>query len=525
MYKTTVNEDLSAYLYQACSYFALPTLSLGVIKEGCELLVFESGDKSLQPPLYKIGSLTKLITGIAILELKGEGLLDLEDRVSKYLPWFNREFHNVLSDEVTIMDLLLHTSGLPRGGLFKKNPSQAEVIASADFSEEPFPARSTGIFKYSNLGYIILGFIIETVTKDEYRSFVQQRIFDPLQMSESGFGINEMSAGITEPHSLSYFSGSNKSPYDFIKIPLLNAPHASFDMHSHLDDFSKLLACILNKGIHNGTRVLREDTIQGLFKNSRPINAQLNSTVGLMSINAFKGIAYFQNAEHWGHSASMLVMPGSKFALIAMTNRGSGGLELWTILQTIAKYFTQHQNADYLNYNYPGYLRMIGEYTAHSQDPLVISRQGARLYMSSGMEEPSRLVYKGRNSFLKLEGANSRYIISPHLEKGQVKGLCIGPYYYNKSGAETGVGHTNKYEIITGVYANNTVGRIALFERNGSLILAYSPLKEAVLEQREPGLFIQATGPFIDEPVNIDARSRELRTGALIFKKADNHTY
>lgn len=82
-----------------------------------------------------------------------------------------------------------------------------------------------------------------------------------------------------------------------------------------------------------------------------------------------------------------------------------------------------------------------------------------------------------------------------------------------------------KYAAISGIYSNSAVGRLALFERNGKLILAYSPIKESILEQKGPGIFIQVTGPFIDEPVSINTKTNELKTGSLTFKKVEKLIY
>ena len=513
-----ISEELHSYLAQGCAYFALPELSLGIITLDNKLATFNKTKAGCSSRQYKIGSLTKLVTGLTILQLNEEGLLGLEDRVSIYLPWF--------TGSATIIDLLLHTSGLARGTVYKKNPSQAEIIQELSELDESIPRKNKNTFKYSNLGYIILGFVIETVTKEEYASFVKKkRIFDPLQMGHSGFGINDLTNTIIIPHGLSYFSGHNKTPYDFVEMPLYAAPHASFDMHSSLSDFSTLLACLLNNGIHNGKSVFSQYIIERLFTISRPINKQLDSTIGLMSIHAFNEVAFFQNAEHWGHSASMLLLPERRLGIIAMTNRGSGGLDLWTLVQTVAKYLTQNRNANYLQYDYPNYLNLLGGYTSDFLPDLVITRYNKDLFITTGNEERSRLIYKGRNSFLQLTGVNSKYIITLDPEGSRINGLFIGPYYYNKIGSTTTDTYTTKYAHITGIYSNDTVGRVALFERIGKLILAYSPVKEAILEQKEPGIFIQLTGPFIDEFIRINAKTSEMKIGPLTFKKSENYIY
>ena len=140
-------------------------------------------DRATQLPvtpdtLFEIGSLGKQFTSIALLQLRDEGKLNLHAPVSQYLPWFE-----VLSDypPITAHHLLTHTSGLPRGtdlaphGLY-------EVWALRNHKVRTPPGISCN---YSNVGYKILGFLLEELTGQALPDIIQFRVLEPLGMSQT----------------------------------------------------------------------------------------------------------------------------------------------------------------------------------------------------------------------------------------------------------------------------------------------------------------------------------------------------
>lgn len=131
--------------------------------------------------LYRIGSITKLFTATAVAQLHERGLLDLNDPVSKYLPelkvvaCFGRP-------EVTIAQLLTHQSGLPHS--YEPNfwtGSDWRGVA-ADLKCDMVPYRPGLIVSYSNVGYTLLGNVIEKVSGESYHHYVQTHILEPLQI-------------------------------------------------------------------------------------------------------------------------------------------------------------------------------------------------------------------------------------------------------------------------------------------------------------------------------------------------------
>lgn len=136
--------------------------------------------------VFRLGSITKQFTAVAILQLQERGLLNVNDPISKYLPQYSH------GDKITIHNLLTHTSGIPSITEFSNlceiqlhplTPNQVVALLQ-DLPLEFVPGTDC---KYSDSGYILLGAIIETVSHDTYDKYVQEHIFNPLKMKSSYF--------------------------------------------------------------------------------------------------------------------------------------------------------------------------------------------------------------------------------------------------------------------------------------------------------------------------------------------------
>ena len=135
---------------------------------------------------FRIASITKTFTATAILKLRDEGKLQLDNPVEQYIDWFDKRYLDAPAP--TIRNLLTHTSGLPRDA---SKPMWTDRTG-VPFEEYVTESRSRELtqppnnkFAYSNLGYSMLGNIIETVSGMSWADYVQKNILDPLEMSET----------------------------------------------------------------------------------------------------------------------------------------------------------------------------------------------------------------------------------------------------------------------------------------------------------------------------------------------------
>ncbi len=135
---------------------------------------------------YRIGSVTKQFTAVIILKLCEEGLLNLNDTLDKYIPDYPE------GNNVTIHHLLTHTSGIfnsTRIEGFRDNMRSHHSVEDLinEFKELPYDFKPGEKFSYSNSGYILLGYIIEKVSKLTYEEYLCKNIFNKFFMEDSGY--------------------------------------------------------------------------------------------------------------------------------------------------------------------------------------------------------------------------------------------------------------------------------------------------------------------------------------------------
>jgi len=173
----------------------LPGLVYGVVIDGELVKVRGLGFREIESTaavdehtVFRIASMTKSFTALAILKLRDAGRLSLDDPIGKHVP----ELASLAppmrdAGPVTIRHLLTHSAGFP-----EDNPlaDRQMVLSGAQFSEllrrgVPFSNAPGGGFEYSNLGFAILGRIVSRVSRQPYQAYVQREILDPLGMTDT----------------------------------------------------------------------------------------------------------------------------------------------------------------------------------------------------------------------------------------------------------------------------------------------------------------------------------------------------
>ena len=188
-------ELLCAWIEAQMAHREEPGLSIGIVHD--QELVWARGfgyaDVNEQVAAtaatrYRIASITKLFTSTGILMLRDAGKLQIDDPVERHLPWFDIRQRFPDATAITIRHLLTHTAGLPREAGFPywsdaDFPTREQVRDALPRQETAYPAETR--WKYSNLALVMAGEIVAAVSGQSYEDFVQQRILDPLGMSDT----------------------------------------------------------------------------------------------------------------------------------------------------------------------------------------------------------------------------------------------------------------------------------------------------------------------------------------------------
>lgn len=172
-----------------------PGITILVAKDGKAIYKKALGKSNLElnipleaNSVFQIGSITKQFTAVSILMLAEQGKLNIEDKIGKYIPEYVE-----IGKDITIHHLLNHTSGIKNKTLLSEKHNSSRMDKSpkelvAYFKDEPLEFIPGEKFKYSNAGYILLGQIIEKVSKQSYGEFIQENIFDKTGMTSSYYG-------------------------------------------------------------------------------------------------------------------------------------------------------------------------------------------------------------------------------------------------------------------------------------------------------------------------------------------------
>ncbi|MEP7120020.1 MAG: serine hydrolase domain-containing protein [Byssovorax sp.] len=198
--------SIDALLDEEVRAQSFPGIALGVVIDG--ELAYAKGfgvtdlvtkAKPDADTVYRIGSITKSFTALAVLALRDEGALGLDDPLTRFLPEAGGLVYPTRdTPSITLRQLLTQTSGLPRLGSFDytrpdRELSEEEVLKSlASFPLENAPGSS---FVYSNLGFGLLGIAVGRASHTSLRAVVGKKIFEPLGMTSSGWDPAGVPAG------------------------------------------------------------------------------------------------------------------------------------------------------------------------------------------------------------------------------------------------------------------------------------------------------------------------------------------
>jgi CubicO group peptidase (beta-lactamase class C family) len=148
---------------------------------------YESKNPVTSNTLFELASNTKAFTALGVLNLDREGLIDIDDPVDKYIPWFKMKYKNKV-EKITIKDLLFQTSGIPENTIGRipvsddRNSIEKTVrnLMNVELDYEP-----GSIFQYATINYDVLGLIIEKASGKPYEDYMQEKVLNQLGLNNT----------------------------------------------------------------------------------------------------------------------------------------------------------------------------------------------------------------------------------------------------------------------------------------------------------------------------------------------------
>jgi CubicO group peptidase (beta-lactamase class C family) len=204
--------------------------------------------------IFRLGSITKQFTAVAILMLAEEGKLSLQDEITKFLPDYPTQ-----GSKITVEHLLTHTSGiksytdLPEWlPLQRKDMSVSEIIDLA--KDKPMEFAPGDRWKYCNSGYILLGAIIEKVSGKTYADFLQERIFGPLGLKSTCYDSTSRIIPRRIPGYTKGNAGFENAPY-----LSMSQPYAAGSLASSVEDLAAWTESLL------AGKLIKRETLEKAF--------------------------------------------------------------------------------------------------------------------------------------------------------------------------------------------------------------------------------------------------------------------
>ncbi|MHA1308556.1 MAG: serine hydrolase domain-containing protein [Candidatus Heimdallarchaeota archaeon] len=350
----------------------------------------ETKTKLTDQHMFRIASHSKLFTATAIMKLYHEEKLSIDDKVSKHLPWFTSEKDENLQ-HVRIHHLLTHSSGVSRDGetahWYNYNfPGKEEIMKQVKEGITFFG--TSEVLKYSNFGFTLLGLIIEAVSGKTYQEYIQEEIFDPLEMTNSVVDVNESNI---ERHATGYhikYPGKDREKFE--QVPA-NVMHAATGLSSTVEDMIKYY-----KARMLGNDILFPDYIKREMQRSQFKYKDEERGLGF-------GVAKMPTKEMYGHGGGypgFITRSGlfkdEKIIIVVLTNAVNGPasqllIGIKAILEKYEKEKSKFEAKD--GEKLPDLKDVIGFYISDWGQSLFTQMDSKLILTSPGLDNPADYFY------------------------------------------------------------------------------------------------------------------------------------
>jgi len=271
--------------------------------------------------LYRVGSISKLFTAAAAMQLAERGLLDIDQPIQHLLPALQTLPSAVA---ITPRQLMTHHSGLPRDRLKGFQNPQPQPFASLvdDLAGEPLAYAPGQVFSYSNAGISVLGTVVQSLSGTPFAQHLQQSVLTPLGMAHSAF-----EAGVSNsPLMAKGYRGREA----VAETPLRDVPAGG--LNASASDLSRFMAMVFAEGLSGTQQVLKPETVAEMLRpQNSAVPLDFNFQTGLGWMLSTLGTSTLENAGPVAHHAGaigmfrsqMYLLPKHKLGIVVLANSGT----------------------------------------------------------------------------------------------------------------------------------------------------------------------------------------------------------
>ena len=346
--------------------------------------------QNTQNTKFRIGSLTKSFTAMAVMQLEEKGKLSLDDKLTKFIP----DYPN--GDKITIHNLLTHTSGIFDHTYLPDYDTQRRVkVCSIEktistFKDKPLQFEPGSKFEYSNSNYILLGLIIEQTSGQTYGQYIEEQIFKPLAMNNSGFEYPDRSY---ENFALGYVIENDEITR--AKSRVMSNGHASGALYSTVRDMY-----LWDRALYT-TKLIGRDGLDKMFE---PFKGDYGYGWVIDRLCDRKTIRHGSDSD--GYRTNMTRFPDDDVCIIIFSNL-ENALETKISEDVAAIIFgkpyqlpQKEMSTDEVFRHYPDY---VGTYQLKADLPAEITMEGNRLFCQAKGQVKFQLHPESETTFFPRE--------------------------------------------------------------------------------------------------------------------------
>jgi CubicO group peptidase (beta-lactamase class C family)/D-alanyl-D-alanine dipeptidase len=313
---------LHAFIARELANKHLPALSIALVDD--QTIVWAKGygfsDSSAKvaattDTVYRAGSVSKLFSDIAVMQLVEEGKLDLDVPVTRYLPDFKPA--NPFGRPITLRQLMAHRSGLvrepPVGNYFDPSPpSLAKVVESLNQTELVYEPETRT--KYSNAAITTVGYVLERTQNEPFARYLKRRLLEPMGMTRSGFEPTPaLMHDLAAATMWTYWGREFPAP----TFELGMAPAGS--MYSTANDLGRFLSMLFNGGRSSKGPILKPETLEKMWTPQFDKKGDFGIGFHLGQLEGRRRIGH--GGAIYGFATELAALPSDKLGVVVVTAR------------------------------------------------------------------------------------------------------------------------------------------------------------------------------------------------------------
>jgi CubicO group peptidase (beta-lactamase class C family)/D-alanyl-D-alanine dipeptidase len=320
-----VVEILESFIQAEMDQKGLPALSVALVDDqetvwarGFGIADPGTGVPATESTVYRVGSVSKLFTDLAIMQRVERGELDLDAPVTAYLPDFAPE--NPFGGEITLRQLMSHRAGLvrepPVGHYFDPDePTLAETVESLNATALVYPPESR--HKYSNAGIAVVGYVLERLSGRPFAEMLDESVLKPLGMEHSAF--------VATPRVREHLAGAVMWSYDgreFAAPTFELGMSPAGSMYAPVTDLALFMSALFAGGQGPGGQVVTAETLEAMWT---PQFDEPGATTGrgigfgISELDGTRRVGH--GGAIYGFSTELAALPDEKLGVVVTTTR------------------------------------------------------------------------------------------------------------------------------------------------------------------------------------------------------------